>query len=140
MENKECAGWIHNVIARREKGVTETEDGHDTIFDRLLEPNPDKNYEVPTIEQLVDEAFFLIVAGGDSTAYSMACTTYHILSNKESLTRLKKELKLLPRRSDGHLDLKNVMDLPYLVIHLLIAAFLPAIDSLCRLCMRMETD
>ena len=101
---------------RREKGITQTEDGRETIFDVLLEPNPDKGYEVPKLEQLVDEAFLFLVAGSDTTAYSIACTTFYLLTDKERLTKLRKELKLLPRASDGHLDLANVMGLPYLVL------------------------
>lgn len=49
--------------------MVQTEDGRDTV---LPEPNPDRDYEVPTIEQLVDEAFFLLVTGGDTTAYTAA--------------------------------------------------------------------
>ena len=101
---------------RREKGITQTEDGRETLFDVLLEPNPDKGYEVPKIEELVDEAFLFLVAGSDTTAYSIACTTFYLLTDKERLTKLRKELKLLPRASDGHLDLANVMGLPYLVL------------------------
>ena len=114
--SQQCAEWIDKVKARREKGITQTEDGRDTVFDLLLEPNPDRGYEVPTIEQLVDEAFLLLVAGSDTTAYSIACTTFYLLNQKKALTKLKQELRLLPRTMDGRLDLANVMGLPYLVL------------------------
>lgn len=52
--------------------MVQTEDGRDTVFDLLPEPNPDRDYEIPTIELLVDEAFFLLVTGGNTTAYTAA--------------------------------------------------------------------
>lgn len=55
------------------------------------------------------------MAGSDTTAYTIACTTYYLLMHKGPLAKLKEELKLLPRTSNGRLDLKNVMALPYLV-------------------------
>ena len=103
------------VKARREKGVTQTEDGRDTVFDLLLEPKEEKGYRVPGMEELVDEGFLLLVAGSDTTAYSMACTTYYVLSHKDVLAKLKTELGGVPRNSDGTLNCMNIQSLPYLV-------------------------
>ena len=58
----------------------------------------------------------LLVAGSDTTAYSIACTTFYLLNQKKVLTKLKQELRLLPRNLDGRLNLANVMGLPYLVM------------------------
>ena len=102
----------------------QTEDGRDTVFDLLLEPHPHLGYEVRSNEQLVDEAFLLLIAGSDTTAYSLACTTYYLLTHEEPLSKLKKKLKLLPRTSDGRVALTSVMNLPYLVLFLSLSSSL----------------
>ncbi|KAJ5636384.1 cytochrome P450 [Penicillium longicatenatum] len=101
--------------ARHEKGILQTEDGRDTVFDLLLESNDQKNYKVPDMTELVDEAFLFLIAGSDTTAYSMACATYYILTHEDVLSKLKTELSEIPRHDDGRLDCKNLQSLPYLV-------------------------
>jgi cytochrome P450 len=113
--SQQCQQWINLVKDRREKGVFQTEDGRDTVFDLLLQPNTQKGYQVPGMTELVDEAFLLLVAGSDTTAYTIACTTYYILTHEDVLSKLKDELKGVPRAEDGSLDCKNIQSLPYLV-------------------------
>lgn len=103
------------VKARREKGALQTEDGRDTVFDLLLEPNDEKSYQVPDMTGLIDEAFLFVIAGADSTAYTMACATYYILTQEDVLSKLKTELSGVPRHDNGRLDCKNIQSLPYLV-------------------------
>ena len=67
------------------------------------------------MNELVDEAFLLLVAGSDTTAYSIACTTYYLLTHQEVLSKLKAELNDVPRKADGTLDCTNLLTLPYLV-------------------------
>ena len=110
---QQCEQWINMVKSRREKGKYQTEDGRVTVFDLLLDS--EKGYKSAAMADLVDEAFLLLVAGSDTTAYSMACTTYYILTHKDVLIQLKAELKDVPRNPDGTLDCKNIMSLPYLV-------------------------
>ncbi|KAJ5656590.1 cytochrome P450 [Penicillium longicatenatum] len=111
----QCEKWVNMVKARREKGILQTEDGRDTVFDLLLESNDQKNYKVPDMTELVDEAFLFLIAGSDTTAYSMACATYYILTDEDVLSKLKTELSEIPRHDDGRLDCKNLQSLPYLV-------------------------
>lgn len=85
------------------------------MFDLLLQPNDQKGYQVPGMTELVDEAFLLLVAGSDTTAYSIACTTYYILTHDDVLAKLKEELNGVPRHADGRLDCRNIQTLPYLV-------------------------
>ncbi|KAL6232073.1 hypothetical protein BDW75DRAFT_243331 [Aspergillus navahoensis] len=73
---KQCEGWINK-------------------------PNDQKGYQVPGMTELIDEAFLLLVAGSDTTAYSIACTTYYILTHDDVLAKLKEELSGVPRHADG---------------------------------------
>ncbi|KAJ5713105.1 uncharacterized protein N7483_010286 [Penicillium malachiteum] len=110
----QCQKWITMVKARREKGILQTDDGRDTMFDVLLEPNGEKNYQVPDMNSLIDEAFVFMLAGADSTAYTAAYATYYILTFKDVLFKLKIELSRIPRHENGRLDCKNIQSLPYL--------------------------
>lgn len=102
-------------MARREKGIRQTDDGRDTVFDLLLEPNDEKSYQVPDMNGLVDEAFLFLIAGADSTAYTTACATYYILTQEDILSKLKTELSGVPRDDNGRLDCQIIQSLPYLV-------------------------
>ncbi|KAJ5945624.1 cytochrome P450 [Penicillium verhagenii] len=110
----QCEKWINAVKTRHSNGVFKTDDGRDTVFDLLLEPNDKKGYQVPDMTELVDEAFLLLLAGSDTTAYSLACATYYLLTHEEVLLKLKAELDGVPRLEGGRLDCRNIQSLPYL--------------------------
>ena len=84
-------------------------------FDLLLEPQPDKNYNVPSVEELVNEALFLVLAGTDTTTYAAAHATYYVLTHSKVLKQLKEELKSTVRENGGQLDWGGIRNLPYLV-------------------------
>ena len=67
------------------------------------------------MDELVDEAFLLLVAGSDTTAYSIACTTYYILTHSDCNRKLKEELATVRKGPNGEIDWKNIAELPYLV-------------------------
>ena len=67
------------------------------------------------MNELVDEGFLILVAGGDSTAYTIACTTYYLLTHKACLQQLKKELQSASPEENGVLGWNNISKLPYLV-------------------------
>ena len=81
----------------------------------LLEPNPEKKYRVPGLEELIDQGFLFLVAGSDTTAYSLACATYYILTHKEVLERLTAELRQDYSRTVSNPDWNYINQLPYLV-------------------------
>jgi cytochrome P450 len=81
----------------------------------MLEPDPKKGYEVPTLEELVDDAFVFLAAGSDTTAYTLSVATFHILQNKEVLARLRAELKEASRDTRGMFIGRDLANLPYLV-------------------------
>ncbi|KAJ5746283.1 cytochrome P450 [Penicillium odoratum] len=111
---RQCEKWIKTVKARRDNGILQTEDGRDTVFDLLLESNDRKGYQVADMSELIDEAFLLLIAGSDTTAYSLSCATYYILNHRDVLLKLKAELATVPRHVDGRLDCRNIQSLPYL--------------------------
>lgn len=111
---KDCAGWIQKVAERREKGVMTDQDGNLTLIDVLLEPNPEKNYQVPALKNLIDDIFIFVMAGVDTTAYTLSCATFYLLSNESALEKLRKELRGVPTDAAGRFEWKHVANLPYL--------------------------
>ena len=107
-----------SVAARRDRGLLQSKDGSTTLFDLVLEPDEKKGYEVPTLEKLVDEAFLFLVAGSDTTAYTMSCATFYLLNDQECLARLRAELQGVPRDTHGRFEWKELANLPYLVSNL----------------------
>lgn len=111
---KDCAGWIRKVAERREKGKTTDQNGSLTLIDVLLEPNPEKSYEVPALKNLIDDIFIFVMAGVDTTAYTLFCATFYILSNERVLEKLRRELHGVPRSTTERFEWKHVSNLPYL--------------------------
>ena len=99
----------------RAKGIRVDSDSSPTIFDLLLEPNPEKGYEVPTLDEIVDEAFLFMIAGIDNTSIVMAVGTFHILRNEEVLAKLREELRGILKDNGARLRWRHVSSLPYLV-------------------------
>ena len=85
------------------------------MFDLLLQPNPDEGNKIRPLEELIDEAFLLLFAGSDTTAYTLSCATYYLLTHKDCLRRLQNELETVSRDANGKPDWKSVSELPYLV-------------------------
>lgn len=81
----------------------------------MLEPDPKKGYDVPTLEELVDAAFLFLLAGSDTTSFTLSVATFHILQNKDVLARLRAELKEASRDTHGAFIWKELINLPYLV-------------------------
>lgn len=99
------------------KQVLDHSDQHETctLFDLLLPSNPDNHIETIPKDEFIDEAFGLLAAGTDTTAYTLACGTYYLLISPEALSRLRKELDdnthLIRDVSQWH----RLQNLPYLV-------------------------
>ncbi|KAJ0426675.1 cytochrome P450 [Aspergillus carlsbadensis] len=111
---KQCAAWVEGVRERRERGQFTTPDGVTTLFDAMLEPSEEKGYRSRTSKELIDEAALFILAGTDTSAYSLTTATYYLLSNPRALSTLQKELdsaELFVK--DGNWE--EVRKLPYLM-------------------------
>ncbi|RDW72768.1 cytochrome P450 [Aspergillus mulundensis] len=89
---KQCEAWVEGVQQRREKGQLTTADGLTTIFDAMLQPSEERGYKARTPKELIDEAALFILAGSDTSAYSLTNATYYLLTNPRVLDRLRTEL------------------------------------------------
>ncbi|CEJ56540.1 Putative CND5p [Penicillium brasilianum] len=89
---KQCEAWVEETRARRVKGQMTTAEGITTVFDAMLQPNEDKHYDSRTSTELIDEAALLIIAGSDTSAYTLTCATYYLLSTPVALDALREEL------------------------------------------------
>ncbi|KAK4629731.1 Cytochrome P450 monooxygenase hepH [Fulvia fulva] len=77
----------------KDKSKVEGEEKPKSIFHGIMQSSlPDEGKTHP---RMVDEAFVLIVAGGETTARVTAVTLAHLLQNKSLISRLRKELDKL---------------------------------------------
>jgi cytochrome P450 len=87
---------------------------HGTIFqscltsDRLLP-------QEKSADRLAQEAFAVIVAGGEASARALSTASFHIAANKNVLSRLRMELEAAFPDPNQSLDLKTLEKLPWLV-------------------------
>ena len=75
---------------------------------------------LPAVEKeknrIAQEAFVVLVAGGETTARVLTTATFHLLANKgTALARLKKELFAAMEDPDVEVDVKALEQLPWLV-------------------------
>ncbi|KAH8594893.1 cytochrome P450 [Bisporella sp. PMI_857] len=79
---------LEKTIEERNMGTVRT--NNLTIFDELLDSklSPEEKF----VERLNDEATLLIVAGSETTAWTLTVALYHLLANPVVLRRLKNEL------------------------------------------------
>jgi len=85
-----------------------------TVMERLLTPNLEKGFTVPSRDGLRDEILTLISAGNDTTGITSMTGLFHILHNPSIQTRLLAELKTVlpgPRDTAPYIVLEK---LPYL--------------------------
>lgn len=86
-----------------------------TVFDINLDPNLEKGQFTPTVDEMVADAFGLLMAGTDTTAFAVVVITWALLNNPQMMQRLKAELRaVMPGREDT-LDWARLEKLPYLV-------------------------
>lgn len=87
------------------------------IFNSLLSskilPNNDKRRN-----RIAQEAFVVLVAGGETTARILTAVTYHVLANRDTvLPKLKKELEDAIVNPDDRVSVQTLEQLPWLVSH-----------------------
>ncbi|RDW56886.1 hypothetical protein BP5796_12953 [Coleophoma crateriformis] len=82
------------------------------IFEALLEPAD--GYQIPTPDQIKDEAYAILNAASDTTGNAMTVTAYNVLSNPEIYRTLTEELKTAFPNKDQPLEFSKLEKLPYL--------------------------
>lgn len=88
---------------------------HSTIFENCLQSHH-LSADEKKMQRLAQEAFTIIVAGGETTARVLATATFHIMANKERVVpRLLDELRLVMADPSDIMSLKSAEQLPWLV-------------------------
>ena len=86
-----------------------------TVFDINLHPNLEKGQFTPTIDEMAADAYVLLNAGTDSSAFAMVTIIWGLLNNPQAMQRLMAELKtVMPSREDT-VDWAGLEKLRYLV-------------------------
>ncbi|KAJ0273931.1 hypothetical protein COL940_009626 [Colletotrichum noveboracense] len=119
----QCSEWIGEIEDKQAKGLTTASDGRPTYFDLLLRSNA-KMPNGLNREALVDEAFVLCFAGTDTTGIGLSLGTYYLLKNPEKLNKMVDELKTVKTNAEGLFEYRELCNLPYLSLELLLAEFL----------------
>jgi len=89
---------------------------HDlSIFQALLSPQEkDVHYVIPTVDDLKDEAYSVLVASADTTGNAMTVAAYKVVSNLEIFAKVKKELEAEFPDPNERLSFVRLETLPYL--------------------------
>jgi cytochrome P450 len=103
-------------IAAVKKEIDEGRDNskHRTVFHQLLDPNASEGHVVPNVEELTEEMFTILTAGGETTGNAMTIITYYVLSDPEIYRKLVSELKTAFTEKQTSLEYLRLEKLPYL--------------------------
>lgn len=94
--------------------VTVPNDQQSTIFQSCLKSRH-LDAEEKGLQRLAQEAFTIIVAGGETTARVLTMATFYMVEHKEEVVpRLREELRSISSFSE-ELNLKALEQLPWLV-------------------------
>ncbi|KAK6502936.1 hypothetical protein TWF481_007977 [Arthrobotrys musiformis] len=85
-----------------------------TVIGRLLTPNEDKGFQVPSKQGIKDEVITLVSAGNDTTGITSMVGLFQILSNPQIHDRLLAELKTILPSVDSVVPYPELEKLPYL--------------------------
>ncbi|MCJ1357751.1 MAG: hypothetical protein MMC33_007747 [Icmadophila ericetorum] len=110
-----CEDEIRKIKKRVE--AQEKMPARKTIFHQLLSPNATDGHVVPSVDDLIDEAFTFIGAATDTTGGALAVATYHAVSNAAIYQSLVAELKKAFPNPNAKLDFQTLERLPYLVFN-----------------------
>lgn len=73
--------------------------------------------------RIAQEGFLIMAAGGETTARVLTTATFHLLTNKDALTRLKNELETIMPEPDSKVELKVLEQLTWLVSYCVYSDF-----------------
>lgn len=90
-----------------------------TIFHELLDPSVAGDHTVPSVEDIKDEAYTLMLAAADTTGSTLCTIAYYLTSNPEIYQKLVAELKEVYPDFNTKMDFLTLEKLPYLVSFLL---------------------
>ena len=98
-----------------EKRSPSEEESIRTVYDINLHPNLEKGQFTPTVDEMAGDAFNYLIAGTDTTSYTLTVITWALLKDPQIMQKLKAELKtVMPGREDTA-DWATLENLSYLV-------------------------
>jgi cytochrome P450 len=109
-------GFTHQMLPKIERilaGENEKRDVQKTIFHHIRDGDLSKEEKEPI--RLMGESHILLGAGGETTARTLAVTTYYIMKKQDMRKRLRHELKTVMPQPDSGITLAQLEALPYLV-------------------------
>ncbi|KAF3935122.1 hypothetical protein ABW20_dc0101106 [Dactylellina cionopaga] len=102
---------INSFVDKWEKG---DKPSFPTVVGRLLTPNEEKGFQVPSKQGIKDEVITLVSAGNDTTGITSMVGLFQILSNPQIYDRLLAELKTVLPYVDSIAQYQELEKLPYL--------------------------
>ena len=85
-----------------------------TIFDTALNPDREKGYIKPTIDELSADGLLLLQAGTDTTAHVLTMAAYNVLREPKILRKLQAELRQAMPTKNSWVEYAELEKLPYL--------------------------
>jgi hypothetical protein len=106
-------------LSKSQQGTnTDVKEQQNTIFRSCLESHH-LDADEKKLNRLAQEAFTIIVAGGETTARVLTTATFYMVEHKERIIpRLHDELHSISSDLSEELSLKALEQLPWLVSHL----------------------
>ena len=102
---------IGRILSGEEEKDQETH--HHTVFHEIKDSNLPPSEKTPI--RLAGEAGTLLGAGTETTARTLAVTSFYLINSPEIMGRLRQELKKIMPTLDTVVPLPTIEKLPYLV-------------------------
>lgn len=88
-----------------------------TVFDTTLNPDPEKQHSVMPIKHVVADAVGFVMAGSDTSAFTLQVAVFNLLYSKpDFLDHIKRELRGVIHDKDKMVQWDVLEKLPYLVL------------------------
>ncbi len=107
----------HQLCERRIQTIKSQpkNDSIPTIFDIVLNPDPERGQFRPSDEELAADAFLMFVAGTGTSANTLVAATWHALRDPAIEHKLVAELRHAMPDKEAMTDWQTLESLPYLV-------------------------
>lgn len=101
--------YIHSCLAKQQECTR-------TVFDTTLNPDPEKQHSVTPIKHVVADAVSFVMAGSDTSAFTLKVAVFNLLYKKlDFLDHVKRELRGVVHDQDKTVPWDVLERLPYLV-------------------------
>ncbi len=111
--NQDCERQIRDI--KRQVECDEKNPDKTTIFHQLLNPKATERHVVPSVDDLIDEAFTFLGAAADTTGGALTIAAYHSVADPQIYRKLSEELKDAFPDSREEISYAKLEKLPFLV-------------------------